>query len=191
MKIVFPILLLLSGSIIHSASGQSESSTIFTFNPKLGVYNFLDKEDGGFLVGAELNVSKKNLIYSIDYFRFKELIIYSPYPEEYYNQLGLMMGKYHSFKDLRFQYQGGVASLWGLRRTDIKTQGSGIYPWSYDYYNTEDFFTIGLAAKLGFKWVIAPRINIGIDFQANLNSIHPLGFGMISIVVGRMPNINK
>jgi hypothetical protein len=102
-----------------------------------------------------------------------------------------MMGKYHSFKDLRFQYQGGVASLWGLRRTDIKTQGSGIYPWSYDYYNTEDFFTIGLAAKLGFKWVIAPRINIGIDFQANLNSIHPLGFGMISIVVGRMPNINK
>ncbi|TXT58644.1 MAG: hypothetical protein BAJALOKI3v1_1240001 [Promethearchaeota archaeon] len=174
-------------STFISLSGQERKLTIngFYINPKLGIYNWVE-DDAGFIGGVEMNVLKDKFLYSADFYRYEELVIFSPTPAEYYNQIGIMMGKFVGDKLFRFQYQGGIAPIWGIKRTKLVKEGSGIL--ATDYYENKDFFTIGLVTKLGFKIIPTRFLSIGIDLQANINLENPVYMPMISIEIGKLRN---
>lgn len=157
----------------------------FSINPKLAYYNWTN-DDGGFMGGAEINLLQNDFVFSADYYRYEEWILFSPTPGEYFNQIGLMLGKYKGDRLFRFQYQAGLATFWGLKRTELIKEGSGIF--SSDKYESDNFFTIGLTTKLGFKIVPLTFLSIGIDLQTNINPENTVYMPMISIEIGKLRN---
>jgi len=115
--------------------------------------------------------------------------VFGDSPQEYFNQIGIMIGSYVGEKLFRLQYQGGIATFWGMRRTEIIGKG-GLF--SGDVYKGKDFFTAGLVFKLGFKEIPLKQLSFGLDFQANINSENPLYMAMFSVEIGNLRNeINK
>jgi hypothetical protein len=155
----------------------------YSINPKFSYYNWTEN-DGGFTGGAEFNVLYNKYIFSIDYFKFEEWAIFSDTPEEYFNQIGLMFGAFNGDRIFRFQYQAGLASFWGLRRTELDKEGFGIF--SSDEYKSENFFTVGIETKLGFKIIPLTFLSIGIDLQANINLKNTVLMPMLSIEIGKL-----
>lgn len=188
-KILLSILFVLT--IITCINGQDHrfSEDGFSINPKLGIFNW-GAYDAGFNGGFELNVFKNKFIYSADYYRFEELVLFTPSPAQYYNQIGIMMGQFVGEELFRFQYQAGIAPIWGIKRTGLIQEGTGLL--STDYYDYKNFSTVGLVAKLGFKIYPAPYFSIGIDLQANINLENTVYMPMISIEIGKLRDkINK
>ncbi|MFP4026055.1 MAG: hypothetical protein ACLFVR_16155 [Thiohalospira sp.] len=171
-----------------SVSGQEDNFSIdgFSINPKLGIYNWVE-DDAGFIGGVEFKVLKNKFLYSVDFYRYEELVIFSPTPAEYYNQIGVMMGKFVGERLFRFQYQGGIAPIWGTKRTKLVKEGSGVF--ATDYYENKNFFTVGLVTKFGFKIVPSRFLSIGFDLQTNINLENTTYMSMISIEIGKLRNI--
>ena len=53
-------------------------------------------------------------------------------------------------------------------------------------YEKDNFFTIGVPMKLGFKVIPSRFISIGIDFQANINLEKPTSMALISLEIGKL-----
>jgi len=168
-----------------SVKGQQNNKIVdgYSINPKIGFYNGF-KDDAGFNGGAELNVLKNKIIYSANFYRYEEFVIFGPQPAEHFNQIGVMIGRYKGEKIFRFQVQVGLASLWGLKRTELIHKGSGIF--SSDEYDSKHFFTVGLITKIGFKVIPLPFLAIGIDLQRNINLENMIYTPMISIEIGKL-----
>jgi hypothetical protein len=184
MKTAFKIIILITIILINKNSifGQIAIDK-YSFNPKLGFYN-LAKNDGGFVGGAEINVTRKEYLYSLDYYYYKELVIvFGDSPDEYYNQIGLMIGKYYGEDLFRLQLQGGIAPIWGLRRTDLVKQGGQFFG---DTYEHESFFTTGLAIKIGFEFNPLNFLGIGFDLQTNINPKNPVYMLMMCVEIGKI-----
>lgn len=178
------MLIVLSLLFTHLVNGQLKIDG-YSINPKLAVYDGIEN-GGGFIGGAELNVLRNKFIYSLDYYRYEEFLIFGPDPSEYYNQIGLMIGKYVGDELFRFQYQAGIAPFWGIRRTELIKEGIGIF--SSDYHEKENFFTIGITLKLGFKIVPTSFLSIGIDLQTNMNLENTVYMPMLSVEIGKLRN---
>jgi hypothetical protein len=112
-------------STFISLRGQEDKFTIdgFSINPKLGLY--LGDASGGFAGGTEINILANKVIYSVEYYRYDEFVIFGPTPAEYFNHFGIMLGKFKGDRVFRFQYQGGLNSFWGLQRTELINEGTG------------------------------------------------------------------
>jgi hypothetical protein len=178
----FIVLIFISFLYFQSANGQLEIDK-YSVNPKLGLY--FSSSNVGFATGVETNIAVKRLLYSVDYYRFQEVqIVFPNSPSEYCNQIGFMIGKYFGEKNFRIQWQGGIAPIWGLKRTDILEHGSGWF--SGNIYKSERFFTAGLVLKIGLKINPTSFLGIGIDFQANINSQKTIYMPMISIELGKI-----
>jgi hypothetical protein len=177
------IILILVFSIKISGQNSKQNIDGYSINSKLGLYNWIE-DDAGFMGGAELNVLKNRFIYSLDFYRYEELVIFSPTPSEYYNQIGIMIGKYKGNNLFRFQYQGGLASFWGTKRTDLINKGFGLF--SSDKYQSKHFYTVGLIGKFGFKIIPLTFLAIGIDLQTNINLENSVYIPMISIEFGKL-----
>lgn len=178
------LMFILLPSIFFNASGQS-SITGFSVNPKIGIYSHFNESEG-FTGGIEIDLFEDNTIYSIDYFLFGEFTLMDPVPDDVYNQIGFMIGKYTDKKFFRVQYQLGLAPFFGKMNTESLSGEPGTP--SYRYYEEDKFFTLGLVAKLGFKLVPVKQISIGIDVQTNLNLKQPVFFPCLSLEVGRLKN---
>lgn len=147
------------------------------------MYNWF-ANDGGVTGGLEFNTTIKGLLCSIDYYHFAEFnLILGETPSEYYNQIGLMIGKHYGEKLFRIQLQGGIAPVWGLRRTDFVKKGEWF---SGDIYRHENFISAGLVFKLGFKINPKNYIGLGIDLQVNINSKNSVYMPMSSIEIGKI-----
>lgn len=172
--------------IVNNASAQENEPIAvgYSLNPKIGSYTV--NESGGFSGGAEMNVIYKKIIYSVDFYHCDEFVIMGPKPSEYFNQLGVMIGKYQGDKFLRFQYQVGLGSFWGLKRTEFINEGSGWF--SSESYESKEFSAIGFIAKLGFKIVPLSFLSLGLDLHANINSEKSIVMPMISIEFGKLRN---
>lgn len=157
----------------------------FSINPKIGIYG-QNSDDGGFVGGIELNKLKHNTIYSIDYYLFGEFTLMDPIPADVYNQIGIMIGKYVGKKYFRFQYQAGAAPFFGKIMTEMISGEPGTP--SYNYYEKDQFFTLGLVAKAGFKLIPARQFAVGIDLQTNLNSKRSVFYPCISLEIGKLKN---
>jgi hypothetical protein len=180
-KFVIPIIVISIFSI-RSAYSQDEIER-FAINPKMGMYNSLNKSDG-FAYGIEIGIKQNELLYSLDYYRLDEFTLFGPNPSENYNQLGIMIGDYIGEQYWRLQYQAGISMFWGTKRTNVISSGSGWFGGST--YDTENFYTIGLPAKLGFKFVPFRFMAIGIDLQANINLNNPVIMPLISLEFGNL-----
>lgn len=187
-KILLIILLVIT--TIIRGNGQEKKYTVdgYSFNTKVGIYNWVE-DNAGFIGGLELNLLRNRFVYSTDFYRYEELVLFSPKPAECYNQVGIMAGKYIGEKNLRFQYQGGIAPIWGTKRTKLVKEGTGIL--ATDYYDTKNFFTVGLVTKLGFKIAISRFFSIGFDLQANFNLENTVYMPMISVEVGKLRTKTK
>jgi len=175
-KLLITVVILMMTIVV---SGQ-DSFKGYAINPKLGFFN--NSKVGGFAGGVEINYINNIFLFSLDYIRLDEFNILGPEPQENYNQIGLMAGKFTGNKYLRFQYQAGVGPLWGLKRTDLKSSGTGLL--GPEIYNSKDFFTVGLVAKLGFKVIPFNFMSIGIDINANVNKERTSIIPMLSIEFG-------
>ena len=160
-----------------------ESFNGFSINPQIGVYYNANPEDGGFLAGLQLNKFKNQTIYSVDYFRFAEFTLMDPIPDNSYNQLGLMIGKYNHHEVFRLLYQGGVAPFFGKMYSEDISGDPGTP--DYEYYSTDKFFTVGLLGKLGFRLILTKNIALSADFHVNLNLKQSLFFPSVGLEIGK------
>ncbi|MFO7863576.1 MAG: hypothetical protein R6U85_06215 [Salinivirgaceae bacterium] len=179
--IVFFFILISSVNVIGQESKLSIDG--YSVNPKLGMYKLID-DNGGAIGGAEFIIIRNKFIFSIDFYRYEEFTIFGPNPTEVYNQIGTMIGGYNGEKLFRLQYQLGVASLWGIKRTALINEGTGLF--SSDKYDSKHFFTAGLTTKLGFKIIPLKFLALGIDFQMNINPEKMVYMPMISIEIGKL-----
>jgi hypothetical protein len=170
-------------SIITLGQENSRKVDGFSINPKIGFYNFAGN-DAGSILGIELNVFKNQMLYSSDFYRMEETVLFGPTPSEYFNQFGVLIGSFKGGKLFRFQYQGGLASLWGLKRTTLISEGTGLFP--IDQYASNYFFTIGLSTKLGFKYIPFSFLAIGVDLQTNINLENVVYMPMLSLEIGKL-----
>lgn len=182
-KFIIPVIII-SILSIRSAFCQDEIER-FAINPKMGMYNSLNKSDG-FAYGIEIGIEQNELLYSLDYYRLDEFTLFGPNPSENYNQLGIMTGDYIGEQYWRLHYQTGLSLFWGTKRTNLISGGSGWFGGST--YDTENFYTIGLPVKLGFKFVPFWFLAIGIDLQANVNLRNSVIMPLISLELGNLRN---
>lgn len=146
----------------------------YSINPKLGAYNWVG-ENVGLAQGCEINIISKKNIFSLDYYNCGVILDFPTI-----NQIDFMVGRYIGDKSLRFQFQGGLGTSWGV--TKGEQIGNGI-PFRYE---KEKFFTVGIPLKLGFKIMPASFISIGADLQANLNFEYPIYMALVSIEIGKI-----
>jgi hypothetical protein len=138
--------------------------------------------------GIELNALSKSYIYSVGYYYGEDYEFLGDGPKEKYNQINLLFGKYIDLKNkkFRFQYQGGIGMIWGIKRTDeLDTTNSNILT---NYYFTEKFSTIGIPLKIGGRYIPFKFLSIGIDLQANINSTRTILRPMLSFEIGKLRN---
>jgi len=181
LSIIFIFLISLNKSF-----GQTPTTKLdgFSINPKIGLYKTTsDKE--GFAGGLELNFFKNKFLFSTDYYRFEEFVLFES-PSEYFNQIGLMAGKYNENGIFRLQYQVGLGLIWGLKRTTIILENPpGLFNTQYE---SKDFIAVGFIPKLGFKFIPFSFLSIGIDLQANINLKNTVFTPLISLEIGDLRN---
>lgn len=166
------------------ATGQSAFKG-YSASFKMGTYNNFN-ENQGLTASAEFKRFIGNTIYSVDYIYAQEFTLFDPVPDDVFNQIGFMAGKYFGSEFFRIEYLGGLAPAFGKFYSERKSGTPGTS--SYRYYEEDKFFTVGLAAKLGLKIVPLKFVSGGIDVLANLNLKHPLIFTSLSLEIGRLKN---
>jgi hypothetical protein len=176
MKFNILLSLLLGYLFIENIHSQSKVNG-FSICTKLGFY----QPDGGFASGFEFNVQSNYMLFSLNAYSAREFQILGDEPDEKFNQVNIMLGQSRAKKLCRFQYEIGLGTFWGTKRGDFISSG-----YLTSTYEKDDFTTIGIPAKIGFKFVPFTFFSIGIDFHANLNSEKPLVMPMISIEFGKI-----
>lgn len=168
------VILILSTN--ESINGQTKIDG-YSIDLKLGAYNYTGGGNPSGVAGLEIDAFNSHLSYGLDYYHYEEFVLFV-YPSERYNQIDLLIGKYFGDRILRFQLQGGLGTFWGFKRGDKVG--------NYFDYQKDNFFTIGIPLKLGFKVMPTRFIGIGIDFQANLNFEKPTMMTFISLEFGKL-----
>ena len=188
----FLIKILLSGIFIFfiapsKSMGQTPATKLdgFSINPKVGFYQPNSNNEGGIIGGVALNVFKNKFLYSADYYRFEELVLFKS-PTEHFNQVGLMVGKQTNDGIFRLQYQAGLGLMWGLERTEIMVENSSGFLTTQ--FESKDFMAVGFTPKIGFKIIPFSFLSIGIDFQANVNLENTVFMSLISVEIGDVRN---
>lgn len=183
MKTVFTCVALLIGCILFNvARAQDRRLEIdgFALNPKLGLY--FSERSLGLAQGAELNLTANGRLFSLDYYRGEQALFMDSNLPERFNQVAFMVGGHKGKRLFRLQYQAGLSSIWGVRRSDVLNEPGG---WlSSGIYRMDDFFTLGVAGKLGFKVVPLSFLAIGFDLQAIINSRQSVLMPMFSLELG-------
>ena len=154
----------------------------FSINPKLGVY-MGGNETSGFSMGLETNITIDKTIYSMEYYRAEEFVIFGSSPAEVFNNFGIMIGKYKGERLFRFEYQAGLGLIWGTNRTEKIVDESDYFSILYE---TESFATPSIMTKLGFKFIPLKCLGIGLDLEGNINLEKSIFIPMLSIECGNL-----
>lgn len=184
MKISTIAFLILIQFATLNAFGQSIDG--YAINTKLG--NYFDGNKSGGVFGLEFNIRRNGFIYSADYYDHKErMYLNLTEPLEYFNGIGIKIGQYKGEKRFRFQYQVGLATFCGRKRTELigkyVRSGSPFYVRTYD---SEQYETVGFTSKIGLKFVALRFLSIGLDVETNINSKNSFWMPMLSIEIGRL-----
>jgi len=186
-------LILLSLFIFSQNTNQTDKKTSvdkntkttdfgFSINPKVGFYK-ANKDKEGFTSGVELNVFNNESLFSADYYRFEEFTLFKSL-DEYFNQIGLMVGKYNEQGNFRFQYQAGLGLMWGLKRSE-SIAATSLFNTEFE---SENFTTIGFIPKLSIQIIPFSFLSLGIDFQANINKENSVFMPLINVGIGKFRN---
>ena len=186
-------LILLSLFIFSQNTNQTDKKTSvdkntkttdfgFSINPEVGFYK-ANKDKEGFTSGVELNVFNNESLFSADYYRFEEFTLFKS-PDEYFNQIGLMVGKYNEQGNFRFQYQAGLGLMWGLKRSE-SIAATSLFNTEFE---SENFTTIGFIPKLSIQIIPFSFLSLGIDFQANINKENSVFMPLINVGIGKFRN---
>ena len=95
-------------------------------------------------------------------------ILLSKFPKEHNKQFGILFGSYTNFGKCRVQYQAGAGTIAGLKRTKLLEKNNFIWP--IEYYESKNYSTLGLATRIGFKYIPFTFMSVGIDVMSNLNN---------------------
>lgn len=164
-----------------SINGQITNERL-AISPKIGLY-----AQGGVVYGAELNAVFNKTAFSLEYFYLDEFNILGPSPDEHFHQIGFMVGRHFQKEDKKycFQIQGGIAPIWGLKRTVfLERRTSGFL--AGDIYQAERISELGLALKMGVKFDPMDELGIGFDIQANINRRNSILMFLLSIEMGKL-----
>ena len=139
--------------------------------------------------GLELNIFSKSFMYSIGYY-YSEGYSFFTSPNENYNQLNLLFGKFIDSKNekFRFQYQTGIGMFWGTIRTEFDGNSSG--PFNNVFF-TKSVNTVGFPIKIGGRYIPFKFLSVGIDLLGNLNFQKSIYKPMLSLEIGKLRNSRK
>ncbi len=167
-----------SGSII----GQTKLDG-WSISPKFGAFLKTSQEDPttGFMVGIEGNIMKNNFLYSANYYYGDEWIITGSGPDRVFNQSAFLFGRYNTCKFFRFDYQAGLAAIWGTKYAEYHSEG-----FLQGYYDTENYSTIGIVMKVGGEFVLTKYYSMGSHIQMNLNKEMPRIELVLSFSFGKL-----
>ena len=126
------------------------------------------------VIGASISFEKENLIYSLEFYSASETGLFLPNPPQYFKQLGVLIGK----KKNRIQYSLGLTTFWGQKRTSYIGPSGGFL--SSGLYNSEQFFNVGIASKIGFDLIKNKRFLMSIDLNTNINYKYSAFFPVLS-----------
>lgn len=163
------LIILISFTAIISYGQVTEKIAGFAVNPKLGAYDWAG-DNIGLARGIELNVLFEKYMFSIDYYNTMQVL-----NDETFNLTGIMAGWYSGKGKFRLQYQCGAGFLWGINETGYSAN-----------YKKEDILAVGIPLKLGFKFLAARFVSLGIDFQVNINTTKSIYMTFGSIEFGRV-----
>jgi len=118
------------------------------------------------VIGASISFQKENLIYSLEFYSAEEAGFFLPEPPQYFNQLGVLIGK----KKNRIQLSLGLTTFWGEKRTTYRVINN----------NSERFSSVGIASKIGFDLIKNKRFLMSIDLNTNINYKYSAFFPVLS-----------
>lgn len=110
-------------------------------------------------------------------------------PEAHNKQFGILFGSYTNFGKCRLQYQAGVGTIAGLKRTKLLEKNNFIWP--IEYYESKNYSTLGLSTRIGFKYIPFTFMSVGIDVMSNLNNEKIDLSPMLSINLGLLRQKSK
>lgn len=197
-KILIALLLLLSA--FGSIYGQIRTP-YYSLSLRAGTSLGLHANEGSVFGGGIhiYTLSKKML--SMNYNRKDELDFsffegVSPY--ERINEMNVLYGHYVSTEWLRFEFQLGLALVWGTAR------GDRIYPQSSyaDYkfmtslfsttlYEEIPFTTVGFPFRVGLKFTPWKNLSLGMELQGNINNYSSSFSNLFCIEIGVMPMVPR
>jgi hypothetical protein len=175
LLIIFLVLL-----FTNKLFGQDKFFNKVSVSPQVGFYSNVFDKSSGFNYGVDLSVKKNATLYTLSYSKLDEFEIFGPTPSEFYHQLGIMMGKSGGDKT-QLHFQAGLASAWGITRTEKLSSG-----FISSDYATEKFVTFGLQAKAGFRFIPAKFFGFGFDLQTNITPKLMTILFLVSIDIGRL-----
>ena len=167
-------MIILSG-ILSSTSLLAKSETGYALGADISYVVIGDKFDG-FVAGLESTYYINEFMMTADFTHYSEWALFTG-PAEKVNQLSLLFGRQVGTDKFQIQGQGGYGLIWGVNRTDeiLEHQFIG------NVYATENFFTTGLALRLGFKYRPVENLSVGIDIKSNINEVETTFFPVISV----------
>lgn len=175
MKSIVIIILILISPCVWSQSNTNK----YSINPLIGTaYDVNTKPWQSY--GLAVNIFSTKYVYSTHYVFSNEMELFgSNDPKEVRNEFDLLFGRYFGDRYFRFQCQFGLGVFWGIKR------GEKTYNYNSGYeYDTEKFTAIGVPLKMGFKYIPAKYISLGVDFQTNINSESTIFMVLFSIEFG-------
>ena len=135
------------------------------FTPKVGTYKS-NHSEFGFFYAFEFAVLNKSNSYSIEYNKFAEWALLNSSPLSSINEVNLMYGQFKNPKKSRLYYQIGLSALWGQKSINV-----------YNYLSPteiENIHLLGVAFKVGYRYICSSEFAIGVEIHLNLNSKTPL-----------------
>lgn len=157
-----------------SAFGQS-SALGYSWGLKVGTGVF----EGMYVQGIDLNLTSNRYIYSVAYNYNRELENLNPPPQEYFNQINLLFGIFYDENNYRFEYQGGIGMVWGLRRTAL------VYDeFLGNRYNSKEFETVSLPLRGSIWYIPFKFMSVGFELLVNINPEKTFIVPMLTINLG-------
>jgi hypothetical protein len=179
-KLNLVILVILMCLLSHNLTGQKKIDG-FSLSPKIGAYTTIGIDQMGFIAGAKANLMQNKFLYSLNYYYADEyILIGTSGPDRYFNQAALMFGRYKLLKSFRMEYQGGIATLWGIKYGEHHYTG-----FLEGYYDTEDFTILGFITEIGMEYIASKHFSLGTHLILNVNSEKSLLEFMLSFSFGK------
>ena len=132
---------------------------------------------GGVGMGVDINVVRKNHIYSLVSY-VQESFVFSD-PSGNHFQVAPMIGSYIKNKKGSggLYYQAGVSPVWGDIYRSSSPAGDG---------ESKEFFTTGFVGRIGYRHINAQTYGFSTDISANINSEFPILSFSMKLDIGRL-----
>lgn len=170
---------------IKAHQNHSQNSLHWALSHRMG-NAFSEDGNNSLLNGIGISVLQNDFIYEVEFRKYLFSAQGCSSPDENRTFLGHSFGRFKDVNKMRYSLQVGIASLSGTQRTKQISRRDGFFCDHYTKYRTVDYHVVNYTVKLGAKYMPNTHFSIGIDLEANINSVANLIMPMLSIQFGNI-----